>query len=229
MSDARRIGTLSMVTVGSTQVWSSTRRHGVSDEPVGGVVVSIDEHVDPETGEVARSYVTLDPFRTRPEITVHTIDEDEVTQQGVEPVDTARLVGLIRRLSEELFRPYEGRAGGKSKANKTGTASMLTTVGGRYIGWSQVMAAVVLGGRVRTTPAGPPPEPVDDALEESRRDFVAAAAGLSAQDIAEVLERVTGGRYDATEGRPWKAGLAMVTADEMPAAMAGLRAAKVTA
>lgn len=262
-SDARRIGLLAMVTPGSTMLWSSTRRHH-DDQAIGGVVVSVDDSYDPETGESQRRYVTVDPTRG-PEIITHVLAEDEIGQHGVEPVDFSTLTKLIRRLQARGAYPSTQGPGGRRRSNETGTATMLTTVGARYIGWQDLLAGVLFGA-TRLAPAGADQVPQDRGLRETsspttdearpgmpvplaappslpafteadellagpefRDAFLVAAKGLSAQEVAVIVSEATGGRYDATSGRPWKVGLGMIRKDEADAAMRRLQAALVTA
>lgn len=214
-----------MVEAGSTQVWSSTRTDSYG-HPLGGLVVSIDESHDPETGEIERAFICVDPFNTRPKLTVHRIAEKEVTQQGVEAVDPSRLTFLVRRLAEDLAEPNH-RTGTKSKANATGTATMLTSVAARHIGWMDLMAGVMFGATglaPAMTQAERRAAPVIDKatgsafargewVKETRK--IANEAGLSLGQVIQAVKTATNGRVDS---------LGVVHEDETAAVEAALQA-----
>lgn len=102
----RFVGDFAELTPGC-QVWSKERRHD-NDDPIGGVLVAIGERLN-DDGELLRSFTCLDPYRTRPRITVHVLTDTEVNRDALGPVDFARVRGLWRRLAEEI-------AGGKGMA-----------------------------------------------------------------------------------------------------------------
>ena len=84
------------------EIWSSTRRDA-DEAPLGGVIVEILETASPETGEIRRSYKVVDPYRLRPGITWHVLDEDEIDRTLPPQVATTdRVAKVIRRLCEEV-------------------------------------------------------------------------------------------------------------------------------
>lgn len=101
--DARRVGVLVLIEVG-VSCWSSTRRDAF-DEPLGGVVVEINDIVDPETGGITRWFTCLDPTGSdRFPINVRRIAEAEVVKTGVEATAYSALTKLVKRLAGEVHR-----------------------------------------------------------------------------------------------------------------------------
>lgn len=99
IDDARRIGVLALVELG-VSVWSAERRDAY-DQPLGGVVVEIEDVPNLETGEFERFFTCLDPVGGVP-VTARRIAEAEVRPAGVEGTASARLTKLVRRLAEEI-------------------------------------------------------------------------------------------------------------------------------
>lgn len=101
--DARRVGVLALVELGVT-VWSSTRRDAY-DEPLGGVVVGIDDVPNPETGEFERFFTCLETYGSdRFPIKIARIAEAEVLPTGVEATQHVTLTKLVKRLAGEVHR-----------------------------------------------------------------------------------------------------------------------------
>lgn len=104
--EANRIGVLALVERGVT-VWSSDRRDA-RGEAKGGVVVEINDVVDPPTGEVIRWLTCLDPYGAvkvkggANKVKVHKLRESEVLPSGVEATANSRRTTLIRRLAKEV-------------------------------------------------------------------------------------------------------------------------------
>lgn len=99
--DARRVGVLALVEKG-VSAWSSTRRDAY-DQPLGGVVVEINDVVDPETGEINRFFTCLDPTGSdRFPVDVRRLAEAEVTPTGIEATPNSRITKLIKRLAGEV-------------------------------------------------------------------------------------------------------------------------------
>lgn len=100
---AALLGDVTMLTVGCT-VWSRERFYAGPDRsPLGGVIVRIDEKRS-EDGEVWRFYVCIDPYRTRPTITLNRLEIGEVDPEAMEGVLLERVRLLWRRLAEEIGR-----------------------------------------------------------------------------------------------------------------------------
>lgn len=99
IDDARRIGVLALVERG-VSVWSSTRVDAYG-EPLGGVVVHIDDVPNRETGEFERFFTCLDPVGGVP-VTVRRLAEAEVLPTGVEATAHSRITKLIKRLAAEV-------------------------------------------------------------------------------------------------------------------------------
>jgi hypothetical protein len=94
-------------------VWSRKRGRGGMgvdwrpEEPLGGVLLALDEGFDPETGEVRRQYRTLSPYGNRLDYAV--LDETEVGESSFEPVNDGRCRKLLRRLCEEIAYSDRGK------------------------------------------------------------------------------------------------------------------------
>lgn len=107
MSNAHAIGAVALIEPG-VLAWSKTRGYeGVGDdgsqlEPVGGVVVDSWDMADPETGEVERRLRVLDPYRSRPRLTWHVLDESDVDRETLDVAGPAMIGKLYRRLCEEV-------------------------------------------------------------------------------------------------------------------------------
>lgn len=97
--DARRVGVLALVERG-VSVWSAERRDAY-DQPLGGVVVEIEDVADRETGEMSRFFTCLDPYGGGP-VTVRRLAEAEVRQSGVEATAGSRITSLVKRLGAEI-------------------------------------------------------------------------------------------------------------------------------
>ena len=97
--DARRVGVLSLVELG-VSVWSSTRVDAF-DQPLGGVVVHIEDDVDRETGEVSRWFTCLS-LGYGPKVEVRRIAEAEVLQTGVQATDGSTITNLVKKLAGEV-------------------------------------------------------------------------------------------------------------------------------
>lgn len=108
------IGTIAAITPGM-EVWSSERRRAVPGDEVarGGIVVSVTEALDQETGEVNRTFVCVDPYSTRPYLQWSVLREAEVDRESVGVVNTTRLANLWRRLAEDVVfsAPHKRRRG----------------------------------------------------------------------------------------------------------------------
>lgn len=103
MSDAHHIGTVAWVEAGH-EVWSTERR--IVNDPIGGVVITVTETHDPETGERVRSFQCVDG--SGPELRWSTIREDELGPESVAAPEHADLLALVRRLAGEVAW-YDGR------------------------------------------------------------------------------------------------------------------------
>ena len=90
---------LALVELG-VSVWSSTRKDAF-DQALGGVVVEINDVLDPETGEIARWFTCLDPYGAG-RVKVHRIAEADVNQDGVEATANSRIANLNKRLAKEV-------------------------------------------------------------------------------------------------------------------------------
>jgi hypothetical protein len=97
--DARRVGVLSLIEPG-VSVWSSTRVDAF-EQPLGGVVVHIEDDVDRETGEVSRWFTCLS-LGYGPTVAVRRIAEAEVLQTGVQATDNSTLTKLVKKLAGEV-------------------------------------------------------------------------------------------------------------------------------
>ena len=97
--EARRIGVLALVEPG-VSCWSSTRKDA-REEPLGGVVVEIQDVPNPETGEFERYFTCLDPYGGG-KVRVHRLSESEVLPTGIEATTNSRIVNLIKRLACEV-------------------------------------------------------------------------------------------------------------------------------
>jgi hypothetical protein len=97
--DARRVGVLALVELG-VSVWSSTRVDAFG-QPLGGVVVEIEDVPDPETGEIER-YFTCLSLGYGPKVEVRRIAEAEVLQTGVQATDGSTLTKLVKKLAGEV-------------------------------------------------------------------------------------------------------------------------------
>jgi hypothetical protein len=100
---SRLIGDIGQLEVGCI-AWSQERRtlQGSSDTPVGGLVVSIAERVEQETGEIVPTFVTIDPYNTRPLIRTRVLTPAEIDRETMERADDGLVRGLVRRLAEEI-------------------------------------------------------------------------------------------------------------------------------
>ncbi|MCA1569338.1 MAG: hypothetical protein LC798_03240 [Chloroflexi bacterium] len=153
----------------------------------------------------SRMLVCLSPYGSA--IEVHKLTEEEVSWDGVEAVDTATLVRLVRRLGAELGYPL-GVVQGKPRSNATGTAAMLTTVGAAYVGWMNLLAGKVMG---QTAPVPRTPyRPIDREVgcEFAQSGWVTAtrkrafAAGLGPVGLSEVVKQAPLGCAPAPSWRP---------------------------
>jgi hypothetical protein len=97
--DARRVGVLALVELG-VSCWSSTRVDAF-DQPLGGVVVHIEDDVDRETGEVSRWFTCLS-LGYGPKVEVRRIAEAEVLQTGVQATDGSTITKLVKKLAGEV-------------------------------------------------------------------------------------------------------------------------------
>lgn len=101
MSTSRNIGAMALLELGCS-AWSQERRDH-NDDPVGGVIVHVDDHVDRETGEKTRVLTTLNPYKPVHGIGFrHQLNEPEVDLETLEPADSYRLRLLIHRLAAEV-------------------------------------------------------------------------------------------------------------------------------
>lgn len=111
---AHNIGTVAAIQPGM-EVYSSERRRAVPGDEVakGGVVVRVTESFDPETGEVNRSFLCIDPYSTRPYLQWSMLSEVEVDRESVGVVNTNRLATLWRRMAEDIVfsAPHKRRRG----------------------------------------------------------------------------------------------------------------------
>lgn len=82
-------------------VWSS-RRSDWQLNPVGGVVVSITETRDAETGEVGRAFLTLNPYSARGYIESRAIRAEEIGPDGAEEPVRSLVAGVARRLARQV-------------------------------------------------------------------------------------------------------------------------------
>lgn len=98
-AEARRTGLMALVERG-VSVWSAERTDA-RGEPLGGVVVEIEDQLDRETGVVERWFTALDPYGAGP-VKARRIAEAEVRPEGVTATDGARITGLIVRLAAEV-------------------------------------------------------------------------------------------------------------------------------
>lgn len=96
--EARRVGVLALVELG-VSVWSSTRRDAF-DQPLGGVVVEIEDVPDAETGEVERWFTCL--WMVGPKVQARRIAEAEVLQSGVQATDGSRIARIVKALAGEV-------------------------------------------------------------------------------------------------------------------------------
>lgn len=100
---SKAIGSVALVRPGC-EVWSKTRTysdHGTVS-PVGGIVLYETETRDRETGDIARSFLVVDPTRHRAwqhRATLAELDIDPATAQSV---DVSVLVRLWRVLAGEI-------------------------------------------------------------------------------------------------------------------------------
>lgn len=97
--DARRVGVLALVELG-VSVWSSTRRDAY-DEPIGGVVVELEDVPNRETGEFERFFTCLF-LGYGPKVDVHRIAEAEVLQTGVQATPGSTITKLVKKLAGEV-------------------------------------------------------------------------------------------------------------------------------
>lgn len=81
-----------------TTIYSAERRHGGSDEPLGGVVV--ESWLDSDEG--FGLYKVIDHRRLRPDLRIDRLDESEVDWEIIEGSPTQRLRILVRRLCQEV-------------------------------------------------------------------------------------------------------------------------------
>ena len=95
-----------MIDVG-TSVFSSTRRDH-NDFPVGGVVVAIEDAVDPTTGEMERWFTCVSPYAKD---TVHRLAESEVGPEGIETTTNSRLAMLLFNAAVYLVKKGTTRSG----------------------------------------------------------------------------------------------------------------------
>lgn len=87
-------------------VWSRSRgREGVFDdgtqvEPVGGLVVDIVEDADPDTGELAKTFVVVDTWRGR--MRLRRLPESDVDRSTMEAAAPGQIARVVRQLCEEV-------------------------------------------------------------------------------------------------------------------------------
>lgn len=100
-------GPLAMIDVGWS-VWSRTDgtdiRLNDRGEPRGGVIVEIAGDVDRETGEMARTFRTIDPYRL-PALAWCALPEQCVNPDGIETPDRHRTWRCIQALCLDAARP----------------------------------------------------------------------------------------------------------------------------
>lgn len=112
--DARPDGPLPQSRTIGLFAWSTTRRYD-DDSPVGGIVVEVMDGHDPDTGEAGTWLRTIDPYRARPVLTWHVLDEGEVDRATVAPADAFTLAAVIRRLCEEVAMRDQHRQRGRGR------------------------------------------------------------------------------------------------------------------
>ncbi len=98
--------TRTMPAIGDS-IWSS-KRVDHNDQPLGGVVVAIDDKVDPETGEVERYFTVVSPFAKDK---TYRPAESEVTPEGIEATTTARLSMLLFNAALEIVKKGTRKSG----------------------------------------------------------------------------------------------------------------------
>lgn len=105
LGGARLIGDMTMLDLGCL-VWSQQRRilKGSDDTPLGGIVVSKAEQLDQETGEVVRTFVTVDPYSTRPTLKVCRLTPAEIDRETMEFPQDGLVRSLVRRFAEEISK-----------------------------------------------------------------------------------------------------------------------------
>lgn len=130
---SRLIGDVALLEIGCL-VWSTERRtlHGSDDNPMGGIIVSLSERVDEETGEIVRTFMTIDPYNTRPLIRPRVLTPREIDRETMERANDGLVRGLFRRLAEEI---------GKSRGP-------LTQKTLEFDRWQHNLASVVVPGGV---------------------------------------------------------------------------------
>lgn len=136
MSTSTFIGSVALAEIG-TEVWE--RQPEESDyEPRGGVVVATESVViDEEEGGTGRAFLVIDPFRTRPTITFHRLQESDINPDRVTAAETSRLANIVRRLCEEVA--FSGR--GKPRKG------LLTSDQAEWVSYAHRLTAVLMGGR----------------------------------------------------------------------------------
>jgi len=100
------------------ELWSRQRgRRGIAvdgrpEDPLGGVLLSVGQRLDVETGEIHRTYRCLDPIGR--DLTYAVLDEAEIGESAVQPASSARCTRLLRRLCEAIAYTDAGkrRSGG---------------------------------------------------------------------------------------------------------------------
>lgn len=111
---AHNIGTVAVIQPGM-EVWSAERRRAVPGDEVakGGIVITVAESLDQETGEVNRTFVCVDPYSTRPDLQWSVLKEAEVDREAVKVADINRLATLWRRIAEDIVyeAPHKRRRG----------------------------------------------------------------------------------------------------------------------
>lgn len=96
---ARRVGVLALVELG-VSCWSSTRVDAF-DQPLGGVVVELEDVPNAETGEIERWFTCLS-LGYGPKVEVRRIAEAEVLQTGVQATDGSTITKLVKKLAGEV-------------------------------------------------------------------------------------------------------------------------------
>jgi hypothetical protein len=110
----RQIGLVSHVDVGCA-VWSTTRRRATSTDeiPVGGLVVAVTEHADPDAGEINRAFLVFDHETTKPRIHWARLPEADIDRTLIEALDLTTLRRAVKSLCNDVVyeRPYHRRTG----------------------------------------------------------------------------------------------------------------------
>lgn len=130
--EARRIGALALVEIGM-RVFEAAPDESDYD-PRGGVCVAIDERVDPETGEVERTFTTV---RLAGRLIVRRVHESDVRSWSVEIPGSGELAPLIGALCGEVYDDL-----GKSHPGK---GRLILPRHGERIEWARRLYMVAMG------------------------------------------------------------------------------------